>query len=360
MKKAKEIQVIMCCSDLNVVKGGMVTMVRNILSYSNWEQFNISYIPTHTDGGKLKKTVFFLKAYCKIGWKMLSGNANILHLHISERGSFYRKALLVRMAKKFRCPVILHHHGADFEVFYEGLSPERRKYVEKIFTMADANLLLSCSMEESFEEKAPNAKKIVLHNAVAVLEKNSYSLTKKAIVTLGRLGERKGTYDFLEALKRLDSEISDDIKIYLCGDGDIHGVQKRIKEYGLEKRVAHVGWVSGTQKQEIMNQAMCHVLPSYREVLPMSILETMAMGIPNISTRIASIPEVIESGVNGILIDSGNVDQLTEALRKLCCDEKIRNEMSRNAFEKIEKEYSVSVCGEKIKHIYTELYNKNN
>lgn len=355
----RKIQVVMCCSDLNIVKGGMVTMVQNLLSYSDWGRFQITYIPTHTDGSKIKKSFFFMKAYGNIGLRMLSGRVDILHLHISERGSFYRKAFLVQMAKKFHLPVILHHHGADFQMFYDGLSDKRKQYVKKIFTMADVNLLLSKSMEAAFRQKAPEAKTFVLHNAVTVLKENSYDIDKKGIVTLGRLGERKGTFDLLRALKKLEPELPKEIRIYLCGDGDVQKVREKVQEYGLEKRVEHIGWVSGLEKQKIINNAMCHVLPSYREVLPMSILETMAQGIPNISTEIASIPEVIETDVNGILIEPGNVKQLTEALRKICCDEMVRNEMSRKAFEKIEKEYSVRACGERIKHIYMGLYNKN-
>ena len=57
-----------------------------------------------------------------------------------------------------------------------------------------------------------------------------------------------------------------------------------------------------------MEHAMVNILPSYNEGLPMTILETMAYGIPNISTSIASIPEVLHNNDNGFLVKPGDID----------------------------------------------------
>ena len=87
---------------------------------------------------------------------------------------------------------------------------------------------------------------------------------------------------------------------------------------------------------------MLHILPSYREVLPMSILETMAYGIPNISTRIASIPEVIEDGVNGFLIEPGDLEALKEKILTLSTDTLLRLKFSQAAYEKTAAKFSLS------------------
>ena len=74
---------------------------------------------------------------------------------------------------------------------------------------------------------------------------------------------------------------------------------------------------------------MLHVLPSYREGLPMSILETMGQGIPNISTRIASIPEVIQDGENGFLITLGDVEALQNRILKLVSEDRLRRNFQK-------------------------------
>lgn len=87
----------------------------------------------------------------------------------------------------------------------------------------------------------------------------------------------------------------------------------------------------------------------------MSILETMAHGIPNISTRIASIPEVIEHDKQGLLVEPGKVEQLTEALRYICLNVEKRNQMSLEAYDLILREYSVEACSKKMRKIYKEV-----
>ena len=349
------IHVLMCCSDLSRVKGGMVTVVKNLLSFQGWEKSRITYIPTHIEQNKIVKTAYFTAAYVRIFCKLAFGKVDLVHLHVSERGSVYRKAAVAKLAKRFGKPVILHHHGADFDPFFQALPEKDKANVIKFLESADTNLVLSDLIRKEFLERAPKANYTVLHNTVPVPETNLYGPDASLIVTLGRLGERKGTYDLLKALRDLEPELPPEIKVCLCGDGEVGQVQKTIAEYGLQHRIAHVGWVAGQKKAEIVAKAMCHVLPSYREGLPMSILETMSLGIPNISTRIASIPEVIESGVQGILIEPGDVEALKDALRQLCCDRELRQRMSWESYRLIQESFSVEASGQKLERIYAQV-----
>lgn len=354
-KNAGGIHVLMCCSDVNRVKGGMVTVVKNLLSYRDWENTKITYIPTHIEHCKPVKAAYFAAAYLKNLGTLLFGGVDLVHLHVSERGSVYRKEWIMKLAKKLGKPVILHHHGADFDIFFRELPEEKQAWVVRFLESADENLVLSELIRQEFLEKAPNAAYTVLHNAVPVPEENGYNPDNPYIVTLGRLGERKGTYDLLQALKALDARLPEHIKVCLCGDGEVERVQGILKESHLEHRVAHIGWAAGEQKEKILENALCHVLPSYREGLPMSILETMSRGIPNISTKIASIPEVIESGVQGILIEPGDIQALTEALGTLCCDREIRERLSRESHSLIRNRFSVNACGRRLEGIYRKV-----
>ena len=352
------IRVLMCCSDLSRVKGGMVTVVKNLLSFRDWEKSRITYIPTHIEHSKLVKAAYFTGAYARILAKLLFGKVDLVYLHVSERGSVYRKAMLLKLAKAFGKPVVLHHHGADFDPFFRGLSEKDRQYVIEFLKAADTNVVLSELIRQEFLERAPEAHYTVLHNAVPLPEENRYDPDNHLIVTLGRLGERKGTYDLLKALRDLDSALPKEIQVCLCGDGDVEKVQSVIAEYGLQHRIAHVGWAAGEQKDKILEKALCHVLPSYREGLPMAVLETMSLGIPNITTRIASIPEVIDNGVHGILIEPGDTEALKGALRQICCDREARQRLSREAYRQIRENFSVNAAGRKLEEIYERVLKK--
>jgi len=242
---SQKIKVLMCCSDLKRVKGGMVTMVTNLLESDGFEGCEISYIPTHIEGNTAAKIAYFAVAYAKIFCKLLGGGADILHLHVSEKGSIYRKQSLLKLAHLFGKKVVLHHHGADFNVSYQNLSEKARKFVVRFIEEADMNLVLSEGVMEDFRAKAPGAKYTVVRNAVRVSEQNPYTGDETLIVTMGRLGERKGTYDLLTALREIAPQLPEDIKFCLCGDGEVDRIKDLVAEYGLSERVEHIGWVAG-------------------------------------------------------------------------------------------------------------------
>lgn len=353
------IHVLMCASSLKV-KGGMVSVVRNYLGYRDWGNVRITFIPTHIETNKYLLMAYFSIAYIRILCLALSGKIDIAHLHVAERGSFYRKAFILQTLKRFGVKVILHHHGAEFDLFYNGLSDKRKEYVNKILRMADLNIVLSQRLVQMINGKSPEAKVEVLYNAVNVPQTNPYDLQSHNVLFLGRLGHRKGTYDLLEVIRRIDKDLSSDVKFYLCGDGEVEEVKKKVEALGIGHRIAHIGWIDGQQKDNFMKQSMMNVLPSYNEGLPMTILETMAHGIPNISTSIASIPEVLHDGENGFLIAPGDVDTLYDRIFRLSTDTKLRMELSRRSYELIKKSFSLDVNIWKLKGIYARILSHSN
>lgn len=352
---AKAIRVLMCGSDIQRVKGGMVTVVCNYLQYGGWEKSGITYLATHTEGSRARKTLRFAAAGLRAAAALLRGRYDLVHLHIAERGSFYRKALLVRLCRRLHVPVVLHHHGAEFEDFYAKLDEKKKAYVKQVFEAASVNLVLSEFLRGQLLEKAPAARVTVLHNAVEAPPEREYRLEARRIVMLGRQGWRKGSFDLLEAAARADGQLPEDVKLWMCGDGDVDAVKQKAEELGVAHRLAHAGWVDGGEKAACLAEAMVHVLPSYREGLPMSILETMGRGIPNISTRIASIPEVIRDGETGFLMEPGDVDRLSALLVRLAGDWGLRDRLSREGHRLVAEGFSLSQNIRQLEGIYERL-----
>ena len=341
----------MCASSLKV-KGGMVSVVKNYLGYSDWGDVKITYIPTHIESNKYVLIAYFVIAYIRILWLVFTKKVDIAHLHVAERGSFYRKAFILQTLKRHGIKVILHHHGAEFDLFYNGLSEKRRQYVNEILKIADLNIVLSQRLVSMIKQKSPEAKVEVLYNAVDIPVSNPYDENARNILFLGRLGKRKGTYDLLEAIKRIDNDLPKDVKFYLCGDGEVEEIKKEVAKMCIERRIAHIGWTDGQKKEFFMRQCMINVLPSYNEGLPMTILETMSHGIPNISTCIASIPEVLHDGDNGFLIEPGDVDTLCGRLLELASDNGLRKKFSLASYKLMKKAFSLHTNVKKLKEIY--------
>ncbi len=348
------IKILMFGSTLNT-KGGMVSVVKNYLNSHGWGEYKITYVPTHFDGNKPLMMMHFMFRYIQTLCLVLFGNYKIAHLHTAERGSFWRKAFLVNTLKIFGVKTIMHHHGAEFEEFYANCSLNNKRRIQQVLEKVDVNIVLSQRLVYMIKSKAPNANVEVLYNAVSTYNRNPYNLQAKNILFLGRLGERKGTFDLLKCIKELDDKIDKEIQFYLCGDGAVEEVKHMAYDMKIIHRIAHIGWTDGIQKKEFMGKTMINVLPSYNEGLPMTILETMAYGIPNISTKIASIPEVIHDSINGYLIEPGNIQALSEKLLLLINDESLRKEFSMNSYHLIIDKFSLEKNIQSLRNIYSNI-----
>ena len=217
------------------------------------------------------------------------------------------------------------------------------------------NIVLSKRLVSMITSKAPNAKVDVLYNAVPTYKDNPRNKEAKNVLFLGRLGKRKGTYDLLNAIKNIEEDLPKDVKFYLCGDGDIEGINKEIDKLNISKWIAHVGWIDSNEKKEIYNTIAINVLPSYNEGLPMTILESMGYGIPNISTNIAAIPEAIIDGVNGFTIEPGDVDSLAEKMKNLILHKDLWVKFSNNAYETAKNEFSIKTHFAQLMKIYEQI-----
>ena len=348
-----EKKILMCGSELSV-KGGMVSVIKNYLGYDNWKRHSVLYVPTHTEKNKVVVALYFLVAYIKIVWLALTKKISLAYLHTAEKGSFYRKSMIVRTLKHFGIPAIMHHHAAEFEAFYSSLSEKGKKYVSDTLTLADTNIVLSKTLIPMITEKAPNAKVKVLYNAVKSYPEKPYNKNGNTVLFLGRLGKRKGVYDLLQAIVALDKKVDANVKFALCGDGEIEEVTAKVKELGIEHRICHIGWIDGEQKAAFLKDTMINVLPSYNEGLPMTILETMAYGIPNISTRIASIPEVLEDEENGFLLTPGDVDLLSQRLEQLISDSELREKFSEKSWKLINERFALEKHMETVEEYISE------
>ena len=348
------IKILMCCSTLNS-KGGMVSVVKNYLSFDDWGEYQIKYVPTHFATNKYILICFFIYKIVVIFFLLIFGHYELVHLHTAERGSFWRKSAIARLAHAMGVKVVMHHHAAEFEDFYEKCSEKQRLSIKKTLEMVDLNIVLSKRLIPMIKGKAPNANVVFLYNAVHTFPCNNYNANAKNVLFLGELGQRKGVYDLLQVILKLDDKIAKDIKFYLCGNGEVEKVRETIEKLGVQHRIAHLGWIDKDEKTAIFSNTMINALPSYNEGLPMTILETMAQGIPNISTSIASIPEVIENGKTGYMVQPGDVEELAKIIERLISDKKSREAISENSYKLVTSNFSLVTHIKALKVFYNDL-----
>lgn len=135
------------------------------------------------------------------------------------------------------------------------------------------------------------------------------------LVSVGRLCEQKGQMYMLDAVAQLKSE-GLAFELLLLGDGEMRAeLEAQIARDDLSRHVTIAGWVKNDRVREEILAARAMVLPSFAEGLPVVIMEALALGRPVISTFIAGIPELVQTGATGWLVQASNVSDLADAMR---------------------------------------------
>lgn len=357
-----KINILMLGSDLSV-RGGMTTVVESFLNNKFESLININFIPTHVESNKVFQIIYFIKSILKIIYSMIFGKIDIVHIHISERGSFYRKYITFFICKAFDKKIILHMHGAEFKEFYQNSKNEVKSKIIKLLTRADVVLVLGKQWQEYVLGLDKNINAIILKNSVNTTNEIIIKSEKNInILFLAVLIERKGILDLIEAAKLIKDEnkLSNfKLNFIIAGSGEEEQkCRDMVNSYELDNQFKFVGWVNGDQKKQLLKESNIFVLPSYNEGLPVAILEAMSYGIPVISTNVGSIEEAIKHEYNGFIHSPGDINMLKEYIVNLVVDSRKWNEFSENSKKIIDKEYDSKAYFKNIESIYLNLINK--
>ena len=308
-------KILMVGPDLSL-HGGIVSVVQGYLDGGLPEACDgFEYLGTGVGSSKLGKSIAFARALAR--YERVMPSYDIVHLHISARGSYKRKSIMARMARKAGKYVILHDHDGEFEKTFEEGGDVYRRDVRKTFDIADRVVVLSEEWRDYFAENVCDSDKIVVvHNGVKVPAEPCSPCSHQDILFLGRLDARKSPDVLLRASRQV-LERFPGTKVVFGGDGEVEKNKALAKELGIANRCEFHGWVSGAEREGLFARAAVYCLPSKNEGLPMSVLEAMARGIPTVATPVGGVPQVIEDGVSGFLVDVDDVDALSDRLNIL-------------------------------------------
>ena len=151
---------------------------------------------------------------------------------------------------------------------------------------------------------------------------------KYDIVFFARVSKDKGIFDLLQAVAML-KENYPAIKLCVIGGGCIEEGKKYAMDLGIANNVYWAGFLP-TQKDvhQLAVQAKISVLPTYFDIIPGTIIESMFLGIPVVSYHTDSIPEINEKEEVISLVEKGNIHALAKAMHELLDNPELRKERS--------------------------------
>lgn len=318
------------------VMGGISSVVNSYYDLELDKKVKLKYISSMEDGSKIRKLLIAVSSYIRFCGCLKS--YDIVHVHMAAQASFSRKSLFIKKAKEAGKKIIIHQHAADFdEFFFKQSDEDKRKCIREIFALADCVIVLSEEWEKFFGRNVCDANKIrVLHNGVVIPEYQKTEYSDSGVLFLGRLGERKGSYDLLKTIPEVLKAVPD-AKFYLGGDGDIEQSQRIIDQNSLANHVKLLGWVKSDNKEKYLRECNIFILPSYHEGMPMAVLEAMSYGLATVSTNAGGIPQIIENGIDGFRVEAGDIKAITDVLVKLLTDKELKEKIGQAGKRKIEK-----------------------
>jgi glycosyltransferase involved in cell wall biosynthesis len=314
------------------------------------DEVDFEVIRTYSSPQRLKRATAFARSLVQLCRWCLRGGKRVVHVHMAARGSMYRKAVVVVVAKAFRKPVILHVHAGpgDLEEFLNRLGRMRLRALRACFALADALVAVSAASAEVLRRRLVDAEIAIVPNAPppVVAERPPRRDGRVELLFLGGFANpAKGGAVLFEALPDLVAA-NPNLDVVMAGPGAPPGP--------LPERCRWCGWLEPEERQRAFDSAEIFVMPSLSEGMPIALLEAMSNRIPVVATRVGGMAEILNDEVDAMLVDAGRPEQLVSAVSSLASDGEQRSELAAAGSARMESLASEDVYGQ-LRGIYARL-----
>lgn len=299
--------------------------------------------------GGFKKFFRYLNLLWKVFFTLLFWKPDICYLTPSSiLLGMTKDSFIVLLIRIFRIKHIFHFHN-------KGVKLHSQSYFgNKVFNFVFKKshiILLSPLLYTDIRKYVPLNRVSYCANGVPSkiihYDKNIERTEKKevSLLFLSNLMESKGILILLNACKELKKQGVIFNCIIAGGEGDIKSDELllNIKILDLNKEVKYIGRVEGKEKSKVFSDADIFVFPSfyYNECFPLVILEAMKASLPVISTHEGAIPEIVQQGKTGLLVNQRDVDGLTDALIQLINSTSLQRSMGIAGNERFNSLYTL-------------------
>lgn len=158
------------------------------------------------------------------------------------------------------------------------------------------------------------------------------------VITVARLEKVKGIEYLIRAFAELVGDKHQDMKLVIVGDGsERKNLESLVSKSGVADKVSFLGEMPNERVPACLKGADCFVLPSLKEGFGIVLLEAQAAGIPVIASRVGGVPDIVEDGQTGILVEPRDPSAIAAAVLKIRSDAKERERLVKNANNNLSK-----------------------
>ncbi|MFC6223355.1 glycosyltransferase family 4 protein [Hymenobacter artigasi] len=265
-------------------------------------------------------------------------------------------------ARQLGLPVIYTVHGWSFHLDQKPLARKACQLAEKLLMrQAGTTICVSESNRRDGLKFSDMTRAVVIKNGINLHRFNPSLRTYNVRAELGiapdvvlvgyiaRMTAQKDPFTMLRAVAALPAGLN--VKFLLVGNGDLKaGAQQLARALGIEAKVIFTDFRQDIP--DVLQALDIYCLPSLWEGLPIGILEAMAMGKPVIASSIEATKEIIEHGVNGLLVPIKAPAQLAAAIQQLASSQELRRTLGAHAYQTIQAGFTAEAMTRQVEQLY--------
>ena len=284
---------------------------------------------------------------------------DVVHAH-----DLWSNLLAIPAARLARVPVIISSRRDLAHLAW--YTPRRRQFLRRLQSLSTAVLVNSSQISEQLVHEdgfRPDFIRVV-HNGIDVHRFSGLAADRerffpglkncKLIVCTGNMhSDVKGHPTLIEAARQICPRFPE-ARFVLIGDGQKRAeFESKVSQLGLQPNFLFLG--SRQDVPEILACCDVAVLPSHAEGFSNALLEYMAIGLPTVATRVGGNPEVIENGVDGLLVKPGDAAVLAGAISSLLENPQLASQLGAAGKERVRRHFDFAQLTFNVDALYTEL-----
>jgi len=310
----------------------------------------ISYANSLNALGKINthKIYTFFSILLKLLKELLLNKPAIVYFQISPLGSaFYRDAIFVLIIKLFKTKILFHLHG-------KGIKEASKNYLNRMLYKSvfhNSDIICLSTLLVSDIENVFKGKIHIVNNGVPDAALGKFKVIERKqtdpinILFLSNLIKSKGIIDFIQALRILNNKNINFIASIIGAEGDFSAneLSSIIAEANLTHKVKYLGAMYGEDKNDIIASNDILVFPTKNDIWGNVIIECMQFKLPVIATKEGAIPEIIDDGITGFLVEKDSPDQIADKIEILKKNPSLLETMGKAARKKYEEKYTLKI-----------------
>lgn len=337
-----------------------------------------------SDRPLFSRSIYFFLYALKIALDLRKENCDVIHVH-----NFSQFIPVIR-AFNPRSKIILHMHCEWLSQLNHAMVGHRLKKTDMVIGVSE---YITEAVRKSFPEFADRC--VTLHNGIdtAFFAGGNISVSnekrkQRTILSVGRLSPEKGVHILIEAFCKI-ATLLPEVELVLIGSpsptafefivlltkdpkvvalGSFYQGKLKRSDYigrlhesvpeGLRNRVKFEGEITQRKIAERYHAAAVFAFPSvWDEPFGIPVIEAMASGVPVVATRSGAVPEIIEHGKTGLLVERSNAQDLADGILELLKNPRLSESLSAAARNTVQERFSWDSIAKQLQEIYARARN---